>query len=398
MRRSARAYGWWVSTAGGASAARILWLTVFSTGLVLPGSASAAQEPSGSKMTHEVSRGDTLWELARRFLANPFLWPQIYQLNTDVVEDPHWIYPGEFLRLPLGVAATKDATQISPATVTAVRIQTRTAGVELPVQERRGVSGFGGTSIFDTSPNSGDILGSLGVEEFIVLPLVSPSDFLRASFLADPTTVGPMAVTARKIEANPLELSLPLAIRQHHRVVLSLNGISTEVGEWLQAIHWRHRIGTHGRVVTPVALLEVLSIQGDSARAEVLAIYGPYVVGDPVLPAEAFEFDPTSQPVPTESDLLVDVIGLDVEQVLVGLGDMLFLDAGSQAGLRLGDDLVVFSSRETDAAGAAFEDRLAVIRVVRLRPATATAMVVGVKDAGVSSGSPARLVTRAAGG
>ncbi|MCU0294125.1 MAG: LysM peptidoglycan-binding domain-containing protein, partial [Thermoanaerobaculaceae bacterium] len=41
-----------------------------------------------------IQPGDTLWALAKQYLGDPYLWPQLWEKNT-YIRDAHWIYPGD---------------------------------------------------------------------------------------------------------------------------------------------------------------------------------------------------------------------------------------------------------------------------------------------------------------
>ena len=47
---------------------------------------------------HVVRKGDTLWDLCDSYYQNPWGWPKVWSYNPQVL-NPHWIYPGDQLRL-----------------------------------------------------------------------------------------------------------------------------------------------------------------------------------------------------------------------------------------------------------------------------------------------------------
>lgn len=55
--------------------------------------------------SYVIQKGDTLWDLSGKFLDSPWYWPKLWSYNPQI-ENPHWIYPGNPLRLaPAGAEA-----------------------------------------------------------------------------------------------------------------------------------------------------------------------------------------------------------------------------------------------------------------------------------------------------
>jgi len=377
-------------------------LSVVLSSLVFPG-IGAAQEQTRSEPTetavHEVKRGDTLWDLAGFYLANPFLWPRIYEINTHVIEDPHWIYPGEILTLPGSAVARADASAVASEPLESwdpsMAREVARFGNQDPGAGRGGVSGFGGSSIFDTSPELGSLIGSLDIQTYAEPVLVSESDFYRAPLLVGRDAIPYTGTTVRKLEGNPLHLRIPPGLRLHDVVIVELESLQVVAGDELRAIRWED--GPDGlEVVRSVAMLRVMEATDTEARARVTRIFDDFSVGDQVTLAEGFDVPPTLSQAAADDGLQAVMVAAEIDQAVLGEGDMVFFDAGSDADVNIGDEFVVFD--RADDASARVQDRLATVRIIRVTPQTSTGRIVDLRDTAPEPGAPARRVLRAVGG
>jgi hypothetical protein len=355
--------------------------------------AAAPEARAQAPDTHTVKPGDTLWDIARRYLNDPFLWPDIYRLNTMVVEDPHWIYPGEVLRLaPSETVTTVPQTDTpAPGAMTPDSAGAPPGLAELPPEDAGGA---------DTSrifpPSRGRSLQETisGTEERPVYPLTR-YQFHAAGFLTEDERLpfgrllGP--VTPPQIPAQG-RASLTL----YTRVALEPPaGASYEVGDSLLVVDVRKQIEDWGRVVQPTALARVVSISQGHPIAELVAVYGEVLRGQSVLPAEKFTDPGPVRPVAVADGLEAEVVGWPGQRELKGAGIVLFLDKGRSDGVAQGD---VFELRQrpgrTRDGYVNVDELIATLQVVHVRERSATARVVSVVSPDIAPGTRALQVAK----
>src|SRR5687768_17808354 len=72
-------------------------LSAQETGRTMATSTGIALAPNAPEQ-YVVKAGDTLWDISKVFLREPWYWPEIWYVNPQVA-NPHLIYPGDVLKL-----------------------------------------------------------------------------------------------------------------------------------------------------------------------------------------------------------------------------------------------------------------------------------------------------------
>jgi hypothetical protein len=292
--------------------------------------------------SHTVVEGETLWEIAQLYYADPLLWPEIYRLNTAVVEDPHWIYPGEVLTLSQTLAQGGGEPTVDEQRDAADTLQAELGDTLLvPEPPPLGDTTETQESMFDTRPSA-----QQQVERSLAVYLEQPyrpvrrGEFYSAGFLTEEEDL-PWAPVIRGTD-KPSIASLQVRGTTQLFGELALTpaeGASYHVGDSLMVARIDRTLVGWGDVVVPAGIVRVTEVQEHQILGQVVAQYGAPRTGFPylALPIEPFRDAGEVRPVPVEQGLEGQVIGVRDEQVLVGMQEFVFIDRGRRDGVVPGD-------------------------------------------------------------
>ncbi len=298
------------------------------------------QPPEGAEV-HVVQRGDTLWDLAGRYFGDPYLWPQLWEQNRYVL-DAHWIYPGDPLVVSVEVEPVESLTEL-------------TAPAAPVPEEATGQGGEGGILSAEEAAGS-------------PVPLGSESDIYCSGFIDDDDRSFPFSIVGSEYQA--LSPHLDVAATGSTPGYHSLYGTDTlkyglmngdivyldggragglEAGQVFNAVApgklVRHPVSKNvlGRFYRYLGRVQVLSVQEDTAIAEIVFTCDPITVGSTLEPFEPEPVPlgrrtglrPVNYPAPAESLAGAPVI-VRAEDDLITLGEdnIVYIDQGA------GDDVV----------------------------------------------------------
>ena len=388
-------------------------LAVVLTGLALP---AAVWAQNARPDTHTVNKGDTLWDLARTYMGDPLLWPEIYRLNTTVVEDPHWIYPGEVLRLvPGGDVSAVPATDTPPpadqqaveanddmAAAPGDSAEAEEALAEPQVLDLTGGDREDRRDDVDLTPlvgasrrtaNTGPSLETLLARKYRP---VRRSEFYSSGFLTEGREL-PMGrmlgtVAPLQIQAENRGSTAPLFSKV---AVTPPSGARYQVGDTLMVFRIGREVRGYGDVVVPTGLVRVTDATRAEIAGEVIAAYGQIHDGQRVMPAEKFDDPGRVRPVPISDGVKGQVLAHRDAQPLTGPQDVIFLDRGRADGVGLGDLFEIrATARSRENAAGVIPDVMATVQVVHLGEHTSTARVIKVTHPDINSGTEIRQIAK----
>ncbi len=342
---------------------------------------SVAIVDSTQEVTHTVRKGDTLWDIARTYLKDPFRWPEIFRRNTDVVENPHWIYPGEVIRIPLREVRPEVVARLrSPANVVA-RVSTvaspRTVFSNGPFANNATAQNVIGGKYRAPGVRAGEIESSPYVDRHGG-PL-GGGELLAA---VDRPGIETSAEEARYQLNDGLYVSLPAGRTPR----LGDRYLSYTLGDDLENV---------GQLVIPTAVLQIEGITpGQPVQARVVKQFAEIRLGQGLLAFSAPAAIPTVAR-PVALGMKGRVIHLYGDPVLASLQHYVVLSPALRDGVSVGDEFTLID----DTMGRA--DRapappvpIGVVQVVKVTLFASTAVILRQSQPSIREGMPIRLTAK----
>ncbi len=313
--------------------------------------------PPADAQVYVIQKGDTLWDLAKKFNGNPYLWPQLWEKN-QYIKDAHWIYPGD----PL-----VSGVQVAPAE----KVGEAPATTEVP-------AGEAGKPEAEASPSPAEGLAGVLTPAAAAGPPVqlgAESDIECSGYVGDDGESFGYRITGSEYQV----LSPALSGRASSGNVQGIYGTADPVkygldtgdivyvdggqagglaaGALLEAVEPGDRIkhpitgADAGRRYTYLGRLRVLSVQDKTAIAEIVQTCSPIHVGVALKPYEQEPVPlgrrtlqrPVSDPAPAASLANAPVIlASSRDEISIGQDHVVFIDRGADDQVSPGDAFTIY--------------------------------------------------------
>ncbi|HEY3219594.1 MAG TPA: LysM domain-containing protein [Gemmatimonadales bacterium] len=365
--------------------------------------------------SHTVSRGETLWSISQMYFNDPLLWPEIYRLNTAVIEDPHWIYPGEVLNLSemvtlaqgnpdTSVAAADTVPRAPGDTIAVVPLDTVTAAIDtIPVDTTGFVEAPPPTvaesreTIFDRRRTGQQVVQDV-LRAYVHQPYrpLRAGEFYAAGFLSERERLPWGQVLGATATPAIHRLSDRTTATTFEEIAIKPpRNASYHVGDslLLARIDRVAEPGRWGDVVIPVGIARVTTIEEQQVLAQVVAQFSRIHEGQLAMPLEPFRDPGQVRPTPVSQGLTGKLLEPRDPHQIAGAQQYFFIDKGRRDGVALGDVFEIFKPAQ-GYAGSPSEEVRAVMMIVHTRERSATGLLLQINHPGLDSGLPVRLIKK----
>ena len=362
--------------------------------------AQQATPPATPPATYTVKAGDTLWDLAKQFLGDAFLWTDIYRMNRDVVEDPHWIYPGEVLRFSTPAESTTTVAQ-NPTTETPPGAGQQQAPQQ--VSSSNPASALPPT-VFSRSANPTPTTASMSLvgrgPQLEEAPTVRVGEVIVAPYVD--REGGPRGF-GRILKSGELpgitEMTDRSEFHEYDKIFISppAGDVAPEGARYLA-----YRLGPvlehQGQVVIPTGVIEVTAAPHSdlAAVASVVQVFNEVQASDRLVRLDTAGTSTTTRPREVEDGPSTKITWVSGEPVLPSVQSFIVLDASSKQGVQMGDEFLIYNPRTRGEDGNPGDPEIVIGRaqVVRSTPFGVTAVVLGQDQPAIKQGMTARVSAR----
>ena len=264
---------------------------------------------------YTIQKGDTLWDLSQHFNNSPWLWPELWEEN-DQISNPHWIFPGERIRL-----YKKSGSQTITKTMPSQSVVVKPVPVPVPVPSPTGQGVAGPFFVYTSIDRVG----------FIRRPPVTPSGTI---FEVQGRKV--LISEGDMVYIRPSDNSAQDTLIPGSRHTLFRTMSPTDERKSSETIGTQHYI---------LGIVEVTKKEPDFVIAKVLKSFRSIQVGDQVM-----MFSPRHAKIelkPSTPGIDGQIIISEDHSTLTGDNTLAFIDKGRADNIDIGQQYSIYNTQKT---------------------------------------------------